>query len=86
MHLAIKPFDQPTEATWGGHPGVVPTKFAAALVGNKEDERAIKDATYLDRLGRPEDIAAAVAFLSSSDAAYITAETLLVTGGMQSRL
>lgn len=86
MHLARKPLDQLTDADWLGHPGVVPTKFAAALVENKEDEKAIKEATYLKRLGRPEDIAAAAAFLSSDDAAYITAETLLVTGGMQSRL
>ena len=53
---------------------------------SKEDEKALEDATFLKKLGRPEDIAAAAAFLSSNDAAYITAETLLVAGGMQSRL
>ncbi|KAK9863693.1 hypothetical protein WJX84_004787 [Apatococcus fuscideae] len=67
-------------------PGVIPTKFSAALVESKEKEEGVKNATFLKRLGRPEDIAAAAAFLSSDDASYITAETLLVAGGMQSRL
>ena len=34
----------------------------------------------------PEEIAGAVAFLSSRDAAYVTGETLVVSGGMQSKL
>ena len=38
--------------------------------------------TLLRRLGRPEEVAAAVAFLVSPEAAYITAETLAVSGGM----
>ena len=38
--------------------------------------------TMLGRLGQPADIAAAVAFLCSPDAAYITGETLNVNGGM----
>jgi 3-oxoacyl-[acyl-carrier protein] reductase len=36
----------------------------------------------LGRLGSPDDIAAAVAFLCGSEAAYITGETLHVNGGM----
>jgi 3-oxoacyl-[acyl-carrier protein] reductase len=36
----------------------------------------------LARLGKPEDIAAAVAFLASPQAAYITGTTLHVNGGM----
>ena len=42
--------------------------------------------TALGRLGTPQDIAAAAAFLVSEDAAYVTGETLVVAGGMQSRL
>jgi 3-oxoacyl-[acyl-carrier protein] reductase len=36
----------------------------------------------LSRLGEPGDVAAAVAFLASPDAGYITGETLSVNGGM----
>jgi 3-oxoacyl-[acyl-carrier protein] reductase len=36
----------------------------------------------LGRLGSPQDIAAAVAFLAAPEAAYITGETLHVNGGM----
>jgi len=67
-------------------PGIVPTKFAAALVASPELEEANKAKTLLGRLGTPEDIAGAVAFLVSSDAGYVTGETLVVAGGMQSRL
>lgn len=49
-------------------------------------ERAQIESTDLKRLGTPQDIAGAVAFLSSPDAAYVTGETLVVAGGMQSRL
>lgn len=66
--------------------GIVPTKFAAALVENPELEQAQKDATLVKRLGRPEDMAAAVAYLCSDDASYVTGETIVVSGGLQSRL
>lgn len=52
-----------------------------------EEVEAVQEAqTALGRLGTPEDIAGAAAFLVSSDAAYVTGETLVVAGGMQSRL
>jgi 3-oxoacyl-[acyl-carrier protein] reductase len=35
----------------------------------------------LGRLGTPQDVAAAVAFLASDDAAYITGTTIIVDGG-----
>lgn len=67
-------------------PGVVPTKFAAALVASPELHSAQVASTALGRLGTPADMAGAVSFLASEDAAYITGETLVVAGGMTSRL
>jgi 2-hydroxycyclohexanecarboxyl-CoA dehydrogenase len=43
---------------------------------------AMTATTELRRLGRPEEVAAAVAFLASEEASYITGETLGVSGGM----
>ncbi|KAL6768994.1 hypothetical protein ACKKBF_B17055 [Auxenochlorella protothecoides x Auxenochlorella symbiontica] len=67
-------------------PGIVPTKFASALVADPELEAAQRDANLMRRLGRVQDMAAAVAYLTSDDASYVTAETLNVSGGMPSRL
>lgn len=38
------------------------------------------------RFGEPDDISGAVAFMVSDDARYMTGETIVVSGGMQSRL
>ncbi len=40
------------------------------------------DHTPMRRLGKPEDIAAAIAFLASDDASFITGEALTVSGGL----
>lgn len=61
-------------------PAVVKTRFATLLFEGREDE-VVKDYA-LKRLGSPEDIAAAVAFLASSDASWITGQTLVVDGGL----
>lgn len=71
------------------HPGVVPTPLYDAFIkqsGKDPDayfEQFEKDIvpTPLGRLGQPEDIAAAVAFLASGDAAFITGAKLNVDGG-----
>jgi 2-hydroxycyclohexanecarboxyl-CoA dehydrogenase len=44
--------------------------------------QALTRAVPMRRLGRPEDVAAAVAFLACEDAAYITGQTLSVSGGL----
>ncbi|HEY2272532.1 MAG TPA: SDR family oxidoreductase [Jatrophihabitantaceae bacterium] len=61
-------------------PAVVKTRFAAALYEQDEDKAA--SAYPLGRLGEPEDIGAAVAFLASTDAAWLTGQTLVIDGGM----
>ena len=50
-------------------------------IGEKVIE-TMKAGTQLRRLGQPEEVAAAVAFLSSDDASYVTGETLGVSGGL----
>ena len=42
----------------------------------------IETATPMARIGKVEEIAAAVAFFASDDASYVTGETLHVTGGL----
>lgn len=61
-------------------PGFVETDMTAELSDDLKG-RAI-DAIPLGRMGTPEDIAKAVLFLASDDAAYITGQTLVVDGGM----
>ncbi|HSD84775.1 MAG TPA: 3-oxoacyl-[acyl-carrier-protein] reductase [Anaerolineae bacterium] len=61
-------------------PGFVPTDLTATLPKNLLDE-AIK-MTPLGRLGTSEDVAYAVAFLASDEAAYITGQVLSVDGGL----
>jgi 2-hydroxycyclohexanecarboxyl-CoA dehydrogenase len=51
-------------------------------VGGEKLLDAMKGATLLNRLGTPDEVAAAVAFLASDEAGFITGETLGVSGGM----
>lgn len=61
-------------------PAIVRTQFAAALYDGREAEIA---ANYpLRRLGIPEDVAGAVAFLLSNEAAWITGQTVVIDGGL----
>jgi 3-oxoacyl-[acyl-carrier protein] reductase len=61
-------------------PGFIDTDMTKALP--EPQREALKQGIPLNRLGQPEEIAAAVAFLASPDAGYITGETLHVNGGM----
>ena len=47
-----------------------------------EIKQQMVDATPLGRIGSPEDVASAVRFLCSDEAAFITGEVLLVDGGL----
>lgn len=61
-------------------PGFIDTDMTRALSDEQRD--ALKGQIPLSRLGDPDDIANAVAFLASPSASYITGETLHVNGGM----
>jgi NAD(P)-dependent dehydrogenase (short-subunit alcohol dehydrogenase family) len=61
-------------------PAVVRTRFAEALFEGREDDVIARYPAK--RLGTPEDVAAAVAFLASAESAWITGQVLAVDGGL----
>jgi NAD(P)-dependent dehydrogenase (short-subunit alcohol dehydrogenase family) len=61
-------------------PAVVKTRFATALYEGREEQ--VSAAYPMKRLGVPEDIAGAVAFLLSDQASWITGQTVVLDGGV----
>lgn len=61
-------------------PGLIETDMTRAITESAHEEWASK--IPLKRLGTPDDIAAAVCFLASDEASYITGQVLAVNGGM----
>jgi beta-ketoacyl ACP reductase len=61
-------------------PGPISTEMLAAVGDDRQD--LISQAVPLGRLGEPQEVAAAVSFLASDDAAYITGAVLPVDGGL----
>ena len=61
-------------------PGFVATPMTEALT--EAQKTKLSEAIPLGRLGRPEDVAAAVAYLASDEASWVTGATLHVNGGM----
>lgn len=67
-------------------PGPTDTPLLEGIVAASSDASkviaAMTKAVPLRRLGRPEDVAPAVAFLASDEAGYVTGQTLSVSGGL----
>ncbi len=61
-------------------PGFIDTDMTAGLAEDLKE--GAKKQIALGRFGKPEEIAAAVAFLASEEASFITSQTLVVDGGM----
>ncbi len=67
-----------------GH--IVTERLRAGWNDNPSGERFFEDQYPLRKLGKPEDVANAVVFLSSDEAAFITGHSLVVDGGMTVQL
>jgi len=63
-------------------PGAIATPINKALLQDKPELEALLKNIPLHRMGTPEDVASAAAFLLSDDAAYITGTTIVVDGGL----
>jgi NAD(P)-dependent dehydrogenase (short-subunit alcohol dehydrogenase family) len=63
------------------HPGFIATGTLIERTSGTAREQAMVDGTPMRRLGRPAEVAAAIAFLASDDATFITGGELYVDGG-----
>jgi NAD(P)-dependent dehydrogenase (short-subunit alcohol dehydrogenase family) len=72
------------------HPGFIDTPLlrpasSESPTGSNEIYQAILDSTPMGRLGRPEEVAAGVAYLASDDATFVTGSELYIDGGYMAR-
>lgn len=63
------------------HPGVIETQMQQVATADGEQSARIHATIPMQRMGRPEEVAAAIAFPASDDAAYVTGTELVVDGG-----
>ncbi len=59
-------------------PGIIQTKMTEGVFDDKEVRRIVP----MERRGTPEEVAAVISFLASSDSSYLTGQVLAVDGGM----
>jgi NAD(P)-dependent dehydrogenase (short-subunit alcohol dehydrogenase family) len=62
-------------------PGLIKTRFAEALWGNEAILERVLASNPMGRIGQPDEIAGAVAFLASDAASYINGEVIVIDGG-----
>lgn len=62
-------------------PGVIRTRFAAALVENEQIRQHIEAHTPLGRVGEPEEVVEAAIYLASDASSYMTGHVLVLDGG-----
>lgn len=70
-------------------PGPLDTPLSLALLGSEEAMQLAREhwpMVPMDRLGLPEEIAAAFAYLASTDAAYTTGQNLVIDGGLTANI
>jgi len=63
-------------------PGAILTPINQALIDDPDKQREVESEIPLARLGQPEEVAAAIAWLAGPEAQYVTGSTLFVDGGM----
>ena len=62
-------------------PGIIKTRFAEALWGNEAIMERVRTTNPMGRIGTPDEVAGAVAFLVSDAASYVNGEVLVIDGG-----
>ncbi|XP_075255727.1 dehydrogenase/reductase SDR family member 4-like [Convolutriloba macropyga] len=67
-------------------PGIIKTKFSEPLTGNEAATELYMKVIPMQRFGDPDEMGGPAVFLCSDDASYVTGETLMATGGINSRL
>lgn len=63
-------------------PGLVETRFAAAIVNNPSIRDQVVNRTPLGRYGQPSEIAGAAVYLASDASSFMTGHTMVIDGGM----